>query len=101
MASRSVQPILHSTQQRVPLLDNELLLSRLKITLSYGASGFPSNTWFLGPTRVHNPNGISIGLAIFAGLIIVAYRLTNRPTDHTTLSVTTDSIYIMYYCDAG
>jgi len=21
----------------------------------------PSNTWFLGPTRIHNPNGISIG----------------------------------------
>ena len=27
----------------------------------------PSNTWFLGPTRVHNPNDISIGSAVFAG----------------------------------
>jgi len=26
----------------------------------------PSNTCFLGPTLVHNPNGISIGLAVFA-----------------------------------
>jgi len=28
----------------------------------------PSNTWFSGHTRVLNPNGISIGSAIFAGL---------------------------------
>jgi len=27
----------------------------------------PSNTLFLGPTRVHNPNGISIGSAILQG----------------------------------
>jgi len=26
----------------------------------------PSNTWFSGPTRVLNPNGISIGSAVFA-----------------------------------
>ena len=39
----------------------------------------PSNTWFLGPTRVHNPNGISIASAVFAGLTIVADRPTNRP----------------------
>jgi len=26
----------------------------------------PSNTWFLGPIRAHNPNGISIGSAVFA-----------------------------------
>jgi len=26
----------------------------------------PSNTCFLGPTRVHNPNGILIGPAVFA-----------------------------------
>jgi len=30
----------------------------------------PSNTCFLGPTRVHNPNGISIRSAVFAGLTI-------------------------------
>jgi len=27
----------------------------------------PSNTLFLGPVRVHNPNGITIGSAVFAG----------------------------------
>jgi len=26
----------------------------------------PSNTWFLRPIQAHNPNGISIGLAVFA-----------------------------------
>ena len=39
----------------------------------------PSNTCFLGPTRVHNPNSISIDLAIFAGLTIVTDRQTDRP----------------------
>ena len=34
----------------------------------------PSNTCFVGLTRVHNPNGISIGLAIFALLTAVCRR---------------------------
>jgi len=37
----------------------------------------PSNTWFLGPSRVLNPNGISIGSAVLAGLT----TMTDRPTD--------------------
>jgi len=48
-----------------------------------------SNTWFPGPIRVLNPNGISIGSAIFAGLTSV----TDRPTDHATRLVTIDHIY--------
>jgi len=48
----------------------------LKIAPSHGGSGPPSNTWFLGPTRVHNPNGISIGSAVFAGLTSVTDRQT-------------------------
>jgi len=44
----------------------------LKIAVSCGGSGPPSNTWFLGPTRV--PNGILIGSAVSAGLIIVTDR---------------------------
>jgi len=40
----------------------------------------PSSTCFLGPTRVHNPNGILIGSAIFAGLTIVTYWPTDRQT---------------------
>jgi len=37
----------------------------------HGGSGPPSNIWFLQSTRVHNPNGISIGSAVFAGLTVV------------------------------
>jgi len=34
-----------------------------------------SNTWFHGPIRAHNPNGILIGSVVFAGLTSVS------PTD--------------------
>ena len=40
----------------------------------------PPNVWLLGPTRVHNPSGISIGSAIFAGLTVVSNRQTHRQT---------------------
>jgi len=48
----------------------------LKIAPPNGGSGLPSNTWFLGPTRVLNLNGISIGAAVFTGLTSVADRQT-------------------------
>jgi len=51
----------------------------------------PSNTWFLGPTRVLNPNSISIGSA---GLTSATDRLTDRSTDHATRSVTIGCIYV-------
>jgi len=45
----------------------------------------------LDPTRVlNNPNGISIGAAVFAGLT----NVTDRPTDHATRSVTIGCIYV-------
>jgi len=39
-----------------------------KLAHSHGTSGPPSNTWFVGPTRAHSPNGISISSAFFVGL---------------------------------
>ena len=39
-----------------------------------------SNTWFPGPTRVLNSNGISIGSAVLAGLTNVTDRQTDRQT---------------------
>jgi len=36
-----------------------------KMAPSLGASGPPSSTWYLWPTRVINPNGIWIGSAVF------------------------------------
>ena len=43
----------------------------LKISLAHEGSEPPSNTCFLGPTRLHNPNSISLGSALFAGLTSV------------------------------
>ena len=49
-----------------------------------------SNTWFLGPTRVHSPNIVSISSAASARLTTV--------TDHATPSVATGHIYIVLSC---
>jgi len=38
----------------------------------------PHLTHFVGPTKVHIPNGISIGSAIFTRLTIVRDRQTGR-----------------------
>jgi len=59
--------VLHSSLQEVPisLLYNGRPLSPSKLPLHMRGSGPPSNTWFLGPTRVHNLSGISIGSAVF------------------------------------
>jgi len=62
----------------------------LKIAPSHEGSGPLPNTRFLGITRTHNPNEISIGSAVFAGLTTV----TGRPTDHVTLSVATGRTYV-------
>jgi len=59
-----------------------------------GESKLPSNACFLGPIRDHNPNNISIGSAIFAGLTTV----TDKQADHTTLSITTGHIYVALRC---
>jgi len=39
----------------------------LKIAVVHGGSRPPSNKCFLEPTRVHNPNGILISLAVLHG----------------------------------
>ena len=48
--------------------------SALKLLIPIGGSGLPSNTWFLQSTRFLNPNGISIGAAVFAGHTTVTDR---------------------------
>jgi len=62
----------------------------LKTAPSHGGFEPPSHTWFPGPTRILNPNSISIALAILAGLTSV----TDRPKDHATRSVTIGRIYV-------
>jgi len=37
-----------------------------KIAPSHGGYGPPFNRWFLLPVRAHDPNGLSIGSAVFA-----------------------------------
>jgi len=51
-----------------------------KLSLPMGGPENPSKTWFLGPTRVLNPNGILIGSAVFAGLTSVTDRSTDQAT---------------------
>jgi len=65
----------------------------LKTAPSHWGSGPPSTTWFPEPTRVLNPNSISIGSAVFAGLTSVTDRQTallvsnNRPHSASTYVV--------------
>ena len=54
-ASRSVRPLLHSSRQRV-LGNARACYFPVKIAPSHRGSRHISNTRFLWPTRVHNPN---------------------------------------------
>jgi len=91
-AYRSVQPFLHSSRHNVrigpPLSPSKLIL--LMEDLDPHRS-----TWFLGSTRVHNLDGISIGSAVFAGLTIVTDR-------QTTLVLYGNRSYLRtWFCDAA
>jgi len=64
-ANGSVQLFLHSLQQKVPIRYNGRPYPP-ELPLPMGYLDFPCNTWCLRPMRVHNPNGTSIGSAVFA-----------------------------------
>jgi len=82
-ASRSVQLFMHSLRQRVPILYNGPPFP-LKIPPWCGEiCGIQGSLGPGPPTRVHIPNSISIGSAVFARLTIV----TDRPTDRPRCSV--------------
>jgi len=84
---------------RLTEADTPTVVGRHSIRTNHGASGPPSNTWFPGPTQVLNPNGISIGAGVFAGL--TSDRPTDTQTDHATRSVTIDPIYVHSTCEAA
>jgi len=63
---------------RISLLTVTSYLPLSETTFTWGIR-IPSNTWLLWPTWVHDPNGISISSAIFAGLTTVTDRRTYRP----------------------
>ena len=48
---------------------------------SVGEQPPPPNTWFLGPTQVNNPNGMSIYSVVFAGLMLVSNKHKHTQTD--------------------
>jgi len=50
-----------------------------KIAPSPGGSRPPLNTCFLGPTWVYSPNSILITSGVFAGIMVVTSRHTDRP----------------------
>jgi len=64
-ANGSAQPFLHSLRQKVPILYNgRPYLPELPLPM--GDLDLPYNTWCFWPMRAHNPNGTSIGSAVFA-----------------------------------
>ena len=69
----SVQPLLHSSVLQCLVMGGH----PSKVPFPWGDLT-PSNTRFLGPTRVFIPNGISIGSAVFAQLTVKCpYTLYN------------------------
>jgi len=96
-ASRSVQPFLHSSRLRVPILYNGHFLPQ-NCLFTWGSGPNLMHSSFGPPEPVHIPNGISISSAIFAGLTIVTDRQTDRQTDHATPSVTIGRIYVVLRC---
>ena len=74
-ANRSIQPFLHSSRQKVSILYNRRPFPP-KLPLLVGASGPPSNSWFLGPVQAYNSNGITISSAVFAQMTTVSLYFT-------------------------
>ena len=74
---------LHSSRSR------QRVTSPSKLTFTWGSEA-PSNTWFLGPTRVHNPNGNG-HLDRFCRFSRPDDR--DRPTDILTDRQTYDNVY--------
>ena len=79
--SRSVHPFLDSSRLRVAILYNGSPLPPIKIVPFHEASEPPSNTWFPGPTRILNPNVISIAsdVLLHGSLLWHCARQTDRP----------------------
>ena len=60
----------------------------------------PHNTWFLGLTQVHSPNGISIGSSVLAQLVVMFNRHTHTDTDadHVTSVETGRTLHSVHRC---
>ena len=62
-----------------------------KVIRALGRSGPPC---FFGPTRVHIPNGISIGSVVFEGLMVITDRQTDRP--HYSIAI--GCLWLVLHC---
>jgi len=98
---RSVQPFLHSSRQRIPILYNgPPRPTPLKIAPSYGRSG---------PHLIRGSLGLPESTTQTASRSVQPFcrahdcdiptdRQTCRPTDHATRSVTIGRIYVVLRC---
>jgi len=88
-ANGSVQSSLHSLRQKVPILYNGRPYPP-ELPLPIGDLDLPCNTWCFRPIRVHNPNGTSIGSAIFAQMTaeLVSWSLTSLFSTNMAISET-------------
>jgi len=57
-----------SSPENLPILHNGAGLATPNCPFTCRGLGPSPNTWFLGHTRAHKPNGISIGSALLVGL---------------------------------
>ena len=92
-ASRSVQPFSHRGPQRIHILYNGTPLLPQNCPFRWGIWN-PIEYVVPWAHPSPQPNSISIGVAVFAGLTSVTDRPTDRPTDHATRSVRIDRIYV-------
>jgi len=90
IASRLLQPFLHSSMQCIPILCSGTPLPPLQNCPFPWETWTPPNAWFCGLIQAHKQNSISVGSVDFAQLTTVR----DRPTDHATRSVTIGHIYI-------
>jgi len=79
---------------RHSVLYNRLSLFPLKIAPFHWESGPPSNTWFLGPCPVHDPNKQYLDQFSHFCRAYCCDRQNDRPTDYATRSVTVGHIYV-------
>jgi len=93
--SATAELLLHCSRRSVHILYNGTPFPLLKIALYHGWIWNPSNTRFLGPTRVLNPDGISIGSPFLLGSLLLQ---TDR---RSTPSVTMDRIYTEVVMQCG
>jgi len=90
MASRSIQPFLHSSPQSVPILYNGQPLPRLEIASFHRASRRQSNAWFFGyPESSNHTTSRSVDL-----FLSLTERLTNGNCSNVSYSFRGSSLHI-------